>query len=215
MTYQDVLKRIKYGILIRVFPVLILSFMRLLAIFVRFEFRISPQCLEKIENDEPCIIAFWHGELLFQSFAFKRYLRGKRAWVLISRHFDGEVISRVVRHFGIYALRGSSSKGGIRTLYRAIQKLKQKEYVVITPDGPRGPYHSVSDGIVLLAQKTNLPIVISRAFYTRYWEFRSWDRFQIPKPFSKVVFVIKEPFRVDSMELGAAKAYVKEKMEED
>lgn len=215
MIYQDVLKRIKYGVLIRIVPVFILSFMRLLALFVRFEFRISPQCLEKIANDEPCIVAFWHGELLFQPFAFKKYLRGKKVWVLISRHFDGEVISRVVRYFGIDALRGSSSKGGIRTLYCAIQKLKQKEYVVITPDGPRGPYHSISDGIVLLAQKTHLPIMISRVFYTHYWEFRSWDRFQIPKPFSKIVFVIKEPFRLDSMELEVAKSYVKDKMEED
>nr|WP_236033230.1 lysophospholipid acyltransferase family protein [Helicobacter turcicus] len=152
---------------------------------------------------------------MLQPFLFQKYVREKKVWVLISKHFDGEIISNVVRYFGIGVLRGSSSKGGIRALYHAIKKIENGEYIAITPDGPRGPYHSVADGVVLLTQKTNVPVVVSRIFFSNAWEFKSWDKFRIPKPFSKAVFIIKEPLTLESLELEVARAFVKEKMEED
>ncbi|MBX7490767.1 lysophospholipid acyltransferase family protein [Helicobacter sp. Faydin-H64] len=196
-------------------PFFLVGIIRFLVFFVRFEFRISPKTLEKISKNEPFVVVFWHGELLLQPFLFQKYVREKKVWVLISKHFDGEIISNVVRYFGIGVLRGSSSKGGIRALYHAIKKIENGEYIAITPDGPRGPYHSVADGVVLLTQKTNVPVVVSRIFFSNAWEFKSWDKFRIPKPFSKAVFIIKEPLTLESLELEVARAFVKEKMEED
>ncbi|MCI5969474.1 lysophospholipid acyltransferase family protein [Helicobacter sp.] len=206
---------LKHKVLARILPFLLIGILRALATFLRFEFRVSQKALQKVSNNEPFLVAFWHGELFLQPFLVQKYGDKKKFWVLISKHFDGEIISSVVRYFGIGALRGSSSKGGIRALYQAIKKIESKEYVVITPDGPRGPYHSVADGVVLLAQKAGVPVVVSRVFYSNAWELKSWDRFRIPKPFSKVVFVLKDPFFLETLELEAAKALVKEKMEED
>ena len=192
-----------------------MGIIRILALSIRFEFRISQEVLERIRENEPFVLAFWHGELLFQPFLFQKYAHNKKVWVLISKHFDGEIISNTVRYFGIGALRGSSSKGGTRALYYAVKKIENKECVAITPDGPRGPYHSVADGVVLLAQKANIPVVISRIFFSNAWELDSWDKFKIPKPFSRVIFVVKEPIALKSSGVKEAKALVKAKMEED
>nr|WP_317381145.1 lysophospholipid acyltransferase family protein [uncultured Helicobacter sp.] len=209
------MKEFKRKILAKILPFFLVGMIRFLALFVRFEFRVSSKVLEKLSKNELFVFAFWHGELLFQPFLFQKYSHKKKFWVLISKHFDGEIISGVVRYFGIDTLRGSSSKGGIRALYHAIKKIENKEYIVITPDGPRGPYHSVADGVVLLAQKANVPVVVSRIFFSNAWEFKSWDKFRIPKPFSKAIFVVKEPFLLKSFTLEEAKIFVKEKMEED
>lgn len=215
MANQKGILGFKHKVLVKILPFFLVGIIRFLAFFVRFEFRIFPKTLEKIGKNEPFVVAFWHGELLFQPFLFQKYVRKGKAWVLISKHFDGEIISSVVRYFGIDVLRGSSSKGGIRALYHMIKKLENGEYVAITPDGPRGPYHSIADGVVLLAQKANVPVVVSRIFFSNAWEFKSWDKFKIPKPFSKVMFVIREPLMLESLELEVAKAFLKEKMEED
>ncbi|TLD82454.1 DUF374 domain-containing protein [Helicobacter sp. MIT 11-5569] len=196
-------------------PIFLVGIIRLLVVFVRFEFRVSQKVLEKFSNNEPFVVSFWHGELLLQPFLFEKYASKKKVWVFTSKHFDGEISSNVISYFGINVLRGSSSKGGTRVLYHAVKKIENNEYVAITPDGPRGPYHSIADGVVFLAQKTNVPVVVLRTFFSNAWELKSWDKLKIPKPFSKVVCVIKEPFMLESMELEEAKAYLKEKMEED
>ena len=215
MWKQENIKELKRRILARVLPFFLVWLIRFLAFFVRFEFRLSQQALDRLSNHESFIIALWHGELLFQPFIFQRYMRDKRLWVVISKHFDGQIISGVNRYFGIDTISGSSSKGGARALYHAIRKIEHRAYVAITPDGPRGPYHSVADGVVLLSQKTKAPIVVSRVFFSNAWELKSWDRFKIPKPFSRILLVFGDPFWVESLEISEAKALVKEKMEED
>ncbi len=213
--FKKKIKNQKRRILIRLLPPILAFLIRFLARLVRFEFHIAQDALERFNKEEPFVIAFWHGELLLQSRVFQKYAHNKRIWVLISRHFDGEIISATVRHFGIRSLRGSSSKGGIGALLNAVTKIKDKECVVITPDGPRGPYHSIADGIIFLAQKANVPIVVSRIFCENAWELKSWDRFRIPKPLSKVCCVVGGPFCVNGMDLESAKAFLKDKMEQD
>ncbi|MBD5165651.1 lysophospholipid acyltransferase family protein [Helicobacter sp.] len=209
-------KEKKRKILIQLLPPIFAFMIKILPYFVRFEFRVSSEVLDKIAEKQVFIVAFWHGELLLQSLICNKFLnRHQKVSVLISQHFDGELIARVIRYFGIDSLRGSSSKGGAKALLEAIKKIKQNEYIIITPDGPSGPYHSVADGIVLLAQKSKVPIVISRVLYQNFWEFKSWDRFRIPKPFSKVICVIKEPLNIESLELEEAKNLIQSKMEED
>ena len=131
---------------------------------------------------------------------------------MISEHRDGEAITRTVQYLGINSLRGSSTRGGVKALIGAIKELKAGNDIAITPDGPKGPRHSVADGIVLIAQKTNTKILFLNVKVDNYWQFKSWDKFVIPKPFSKIDFYISEAYSLDSMENEDAKSFVQEKL---
>ncbi|BCD68582.1 Kdo2-lipid IVA 3' secondary acyltransferase [Nitratiruptor sp. YY09-18] len=181
--------------------------MRLLYATCKKEFKIEggiPQ--------EPCIIAFWHGELLMHPFLYQKLRPNHKIAAMISEHFDGELIARTIAYFGFDAIRGSSRKGGAKALIAAFRKIKEGYDIAITPDGPRGPRHSVAPGIVALAKKSNAPIVIFHYEASKCWQLKSWDRFIIPKPFSKITFFVKKPFKINSFDDNKAKAFIQEKM---
>ncbi len=97
-------------------------------------------------------------------------------------------------------------------LIQAMKSLRAGEDVAITPDGPRGPRHSVAPGIVKLAQKMDAYILPFHYEASSFWQLGSWDRFEIPKPFSTITFRIGEPFKLDGMSEEDAKAFIKEQM---
>jgi lysophospholipid acyltransferase (LPLAT)-like uncharacterized protein len=101
------------------------------------------------------IIAFWHARQLMMPLAY----RGDLAYVLISRHRDGELISRIVERFGLRSVRGSTARGGVEALRRLIRLGRSGVDLVVTPDGPRGPREVAQMGVVQLARATGLPIV--------------------------------------------------------
>ena len=132
---------------------------------------------------------------------------------MISDHKDGEIIARVISFFGIGAIRGSSSKGAVKALAQSFRELKSGTDVIITPDGPRGPYHSVADGAVVIAQKQNAPIQILNYEASKFWQLKSWDKMIIPKPFSKISYMLSPPFSVTDMALEDARELIKKEME--
>ena len=101
------------------------------------------------------IFAFWHGRQLLMPLAY----RGKRAYILISQHRDGELIHRIVSRFGFRSVRGSTTRGGSLALRRLIRLGRDGADLVVTPDGPKGPRWKVQDGVIQLAKLTGLPIV--------------------------------------------------------
>lgn len=101
------------------------------------------------------IIAFWHAQQLMMPLAY----RGTEAHVLISRHGDGELIQRIIAQFGLQAVRGSSTRGGVEALRELIRLGRSGVDLVITPDGPKGPRQVAKMGVVQLAKVTGLPIV--------------------------------------------------------
>ena len=133
--------------------------------------------------------------------------------MIIKEHLDRDIIRKVMRHFKIDLLRGSRSTGDVKVLLSSIRKLQENNFVAITPDGPRGPYHSIADGIIVLSQKSKKPIVISQIIYHNAWQLKSWDKFEIPKPFSKITYVLKEPLWVKDLDLENAKKYIHNQME--
>lgn len=161
---------------------------------------------------EPFIVAFWHGELLMQPFLYHKIRSSHKIAVMISEHFDGELIARTIERFGFESIRGSSKKGGARALIGALKKLKEGYDIAITPDGPRGPRYSVAGGIVALSQKSGTKIVPFSYRADKYWQLNSWDRFVIPKPFSKLTFYVGEPFSVEGMDEKEAKEFIKKRM---
>ena len=162
--------------------------------------------------NKPMVMLFWHGKLALMSFAFARWSCGKSAKVIISDHKDGELITQVIAHFGIGAVRGSTSKNAVKALVGALRELKDGSDLIITPDGPRGPRHSVSDGCVTIPQKSGADIQILDYTADRFWRFGSWDGMILPKPFSTVTYTLSEPFSVAGLELGEAKTLIARKM---
>ena len=165
--------------------------------------------------EKPCVVVFWHGRLAMMSFAYRRWwLRDfgskRRAKVIISDHKDGEIITRVISHFGIGAIRGSSFKGGARALMGAIKEIKSGTDVIITPDGPRGPLHSVADGAVILAQRLNLDIYALNYEASSFWKFRSWDEMVLPKPFSRINYSLSAPLNLTGLSLDAGKEAIRQ-----
>ncbi len=149
------------------------------------------------------------------SFAYRRWwLRDfgskRRAKVIISDHKDGEIITRVISHFGIGAIRGSSFKGGARALMGAIKEIKNGTDVIITPDGPRGPLHSVADGAVILAQRLNLGIYALNYEASSFWKFRSWDEMVLPKPFSRINYSLSAQLNLTGLSFDAGKEAIRQ-----
>lgn len=145
------------------------------------------------EMPGPFIYVAWHEYLLMPLVAYES--QGKTTKVLISQHADGEMIAQACRHMGVGTIRGSSTRGGVDALLQMIEA-SSKFHLFVIPDGPRGPRRRVALGVVYLASRTGLPIVPAGVGYHRPWRLKSWDRFAIPKPFSRVFAVSRQPIQV-------------------
>jgi lysophospholipid acyltransferase (LPLAT)-like uncharacterized protein len=140
------------------------------------------------------IMAFWHGRILPATFYFRR--RG--IVVITSENFDGEWIARIIGRFGFGTARGSSSRGGLRAMLQLVRDMEQGKPAGFTLDGPRGPAHVAQPGAIWLARATGNPVLPFHLEASSYWTTDSWDRTQVPKPFSVVALVIGEPLEVSS-----------------
>ncbi|MEW6169046.1 MAG: lysophospholipid acyltransferase family protein [Pseudomonadota bacterium] len=162
------------------------SLVRLLAFTYRFRFGGSPR-LQAPAGCANYILAVWHQNL----FAGILAQTGRRHVVIISRSRDGEPVSALCMKLGHHVARGSSKKGDIdkggkQAKDEMIAALRTGLPGALTVDGPRGPAHVVKPGIVEMARATGLPIVPYLPLPARYWSFRSWDAFRLPKPFSRI-----------------------------
>ena len=162
-------------------------------------------------NDEQHVCVCWHGELFMSPQAYRKVHRTQPASAIISSHFDGSLIAGTLGFLHIRSLRGSTKKGARQVLLQAFKSIKQGEEVLITPDGPRGPRHSMSDGVVGIALKSGLPIFIMNFRAEKYWQLKSWDRFVIPKPFTKVDFYLQS-VSLEGMDFEEAKIFLSERM---
>ncbi len=139
------------------------------------------------------IYAFWHAHILLPAYVGKH----RNVKVLISQHRDGEYIAQVVQRLGYSVARGSTTRGGAKALLRMIKQIKEESIsLAITPDGPKGPRFVAQSGAILLGQKTRYPIIPVMIHLARCWELPSWDRFCIPKPFSKAMIFYGDPITV-------------------
>jgi lysophospholipid acyltransferase (LPLAT)-like uncharacterized protein len=152
-----------------------------------------------VRSPRPAILSFWHSRILgcVRTIEIHLQQRGHPLHVLISRSRDGELIARALTLRGVSAARGSASRGGSRALRELVHYLEQtRGLVVTTPDGPRGPSRRLKPGTVLLAQLSGAPILPMSFAASRSWRLSSWDRFIVPKPFSRLAAVVGEPIHV-------------------
>jgi hypothetical protein len=138
------------------------------------------------------VMAFWHGRILPATYFFRR--RG--IVVITSENFDGEWIAGIIERFGYGTARGSTSRGGRKALLQLTRDMAAGKAAGFTVDGPRGPAGVAQAGAVWLARATGNPVLPFHVEASRHWTLRSWDRTQIPKPFSTVSLVVGEPFDV-------------------
>src|SRR5688572_3044436 len=138
------------------------------------------------------VMSFWHGRILPATFYFRR--RG--IVVITSENFDGEWIARIIERFGYGTARGSTTRGARKAMLQLLRAMKRGKPAGFTLDGPRGPARAAQPGAVWLARATGNPLLPFHLEASAHWTLRSWDRTQIPKPFSTVALVVGEPLEV-------------------
>jgi lysophospholipid acyltransferase (LPLAT)-like uncharacterized protein len=153
-----------------------------------------PQRERVARGESAVVLCLWHGQMLPILVAH----RGEPCTVLVSEHRDGEIIARILAAFGFSAARGSTTRGGSRALLQLAQLVRDGHDIAITPDGPRGPRREAAPGALLIAQRTGAPLVPLVAHVSAAWQLRSWDAFEIPKPFARVTVLYDAPVSVQA-----------------
>ncbi len=169
------------------------ALIKLIGSTVRFETQ-GEENLHAVEADGKLpIYTVWHDRIFLGTY----YLRRQGIVFLTSQSFDGEYIARFLQRFGFGAIRGSSTRGGARGLVEMIRGMNRGLTMGFTVDGPKGPRHEVKSGAVLLAKKTGNPILPFIVQPGSFWSLKSWDRLQIPRPFTRALMIFGPPIHVD------------------
>ncbi len=180
----------KQRLILAIVPRLAAALIRLLCMTLRYEDIVAPGVATGYDQKPPGVYAFWHRSLMVCAHRFRNW----DIAILISRSFDGELIARTVEQLGFTAIRGSSSRGGAIALRQMAEAHAAGHWCAFTADGPRGPAMVAKPGPVQLAQLVGATWV--GVFYVvpeRAWTLKTWDRFLIPKPFSKVTITWPGP----------------------
>lgn len=153
--------------------------------------------VEKLNaSEKPLIHVLWHNRILVSPYLWRKMYPGREVVVLTSASKDGAVLASAVKVFKVGAVHGSSSRRGAAAIVALRRAAREGKDLVFTPDGPRGPRYQLQPGVVKIAQTTGLLVVPMHIEYFSCWTLKSWDRFQIPKPFSKVRLTLRNPITV-------------------
>ncbi len=178
--------RFSFGqrLVLAVVPRVVWALIRLIGLTWRFEVIAEDGVTPVVSGEKagPEIYCFWHQCVLPCAIYFQR----SGAVILISRSFDGELITRILRMFGFDAVRGSSSRGANEALLGLNRVIESGRTAIFTADGPRGPIYQTKMGPIKLAQMTGAPIGAFHLEPQRAWKMRSWDEFLVPKPFTRI-----------------------------
>jgi lysophospholipid acyltransferase (LPLAT)-like uncharacterized protein len=173
------LQRLSLALVSWVVPALVL----LIGSTLRIRFSLEEGSITRIEDIQPGVFPFWHNCVLPAMWVFRR----QRLAVITSRSLDGEFIARVIARLGYVPIRGSSSRGGQQALLEMAGFVQRGGGAAFTIDGPRGPRHVAKKGPIQLARLTGIAITPFYIAAEKKWELNSWDRFVIPRPFSRVL----------------------------
>ena len=150
-----------------------------------------------LERNESFIYSFWHDQLLMCPLTWQSNSNIK---VLISKHRDGDIIAQLISNLGFEAIRGSThktnkikNKGGLLSARKMIKSLKNGISIGISPDGPKGPRHKVSEGILSISRLSKSVILPVGIGFKKKWVLNTWDKFIIPKPFNEITVIWGDP----------------------
>jgi lysophospholipid acyltransferase (LPLAT)-like uncharacterized protein len=188
-------RRVWYAVIVT----LARGFLALLAATCRLATVRGAEHLDRLQADgAAAILSYWHQMQIFCGrYLLTRARQGLKVSFLTSPSVSGEVPAAIIRRWGAGVLRGSSKRSAGKALKEMYDVLvSQKTSLVITPDGPTGPFHEFKSGTILLARMTKAPIILVAYAAKPCIRWNSWDRFILPLPFSRVAIAIDEPFRV-------------------
>lgn len=178
----------KFKNLIQKIGVIVLpSIINLIIKTIRIEY-LNKSALEK----ENSVVLFWHGKMLAGWYS----LRGEKVFGVVSQSKDGEILSRLLLKWGYQLIRGSSSKSSKEVMVNMEKLLEEGNYIALTPDGPRGPSQNMKIGGLIAAMRTHKPVVLVAILYKEKFIFKSWDKFELPKPFSKAIVMFSDPIYI-------------------
>jgi lysophospholipid acyltransferase (LPLAT)-like uncharacterized protein len=184
----------KQRMIIRISDIGFYLLIKLICSTVRFEVE-GWENFEKIESDgKTPIYAFWHNNIFLITYFF----RNRKIVVMSSQSLDGEYTSRFLQRFGYGSVRGSSTRGGAGAVVKMIRLMREKIPVGFANDGPKGPKFEAKIGSTVLAKKTGNPLMPFNIEPNKFWTINTWDKMQIPKPFTRVLVKIAEPIYVES-----------------
>lgn len=147
-------------------------------------------------SSAPLIHVLWHNRILASPYLFRKIYPRREVVVLTSASKDGATLAAAVKVFKVGAVHGSSSRRGAAAIVALRRATRAGKDLVFTPDGPRGPRYYLQPGVVKIAQATGLAVVPLHIEYLSCWVLKTWDRFRIPKPFSKVRVTLGDPIYV-------------------
>lgn len=168
--------------------------------------KVNIQGIEKFKSvagKGPCILVLWHNRLAIAPEILSKYAGEYTYAALISQSRDGEILSTIVESYPIGKSIRVPHHDRLKALHTVIHQLKtEKDVIVITPDGPRGPKYKVKGGTIHAAKASGASIVPFSWTATRYWELNSWDKMQFPKPFSTITVSFDTPYQLEKNALS-------------
>lgn len=170
-------------------------FIRLLHFSYRYEWVDVENKQKAILSNEKgvYVYAVWHQNFIGSTFVHI----GQKFTMIVSGSKDGELVATACKKMGYSPVRGSSTRGGKEAMFEMVKKIKSGLPGAITVDGPKGPVHVVKPGIVEIARLAKCPILPLSSYPVNYWSFeKSWDKFRVPKPFTKIYLVLGAPIYV-------------------
>jgi lysophospholipid acyltransferase (LPLAT)-like uncharacterized protein len=166
---------------------------KVIGALTRFDALINKQLIAIESSGTLPIYAYWHDRMFLTTYI----LRNRGTLFLTSRSFDGEYLARIMQRFGFAVIRGSSSSGGSEALAALTKSMGEGHAASLTVDGPRGPRYESKIGAIILAKRTGNPVVPIIVESKKHRKMNSWDRLQIPLPFSSAIALFGEPIYVD------------------
>lgn len=167
---------------------------RLLGMSLRMRMDDRAGVTDKDSGLGPMLMTVWHDTIFVMPYAKLKFFKHRDLVVLTSASKDGAILANAMAACGMGAVRGSSSRRAVAALVALRKALKAGRDVAITPDGPRGPRHKLQPGVIKLAEATGASIVVGRVKFHNCWRLKTWDKFAIPKPFSRVDVVLEKAY---------------------
>lgn len=173
---------------------LLYSSITMLCSTLKFNFRNQNHILDLQKQNRNFVLAFWHGTMLAPWYVH----RNSNFAALVSKSKDGSLLEKVLKPWNYSVIRGSSHTGGSIALGILIDFARNEKSIAITPDGPRGPAFKMKPGAVVTAKRSGIPLLMVGVGYQQKRYLSSWDKFQVPKMFSKVNLVYSDPVDIDA-----------------
>lgn len=162
---------------------------------VRLRIENSDAVKELDKQKKNYVVAFWHGSMLIGWFM----QRNRNFASLVSKSKDGDVLTAILEKWNFHVVRGSSSKGGHEALDMMIHLTEENYHLALTPDGPTGPIYKMKPGAVITARRSQIPLLLVGIGMKSKWTLKSWDKFEIPKPFSTVTAMYSKPIMIPAI----------------